>query len=124
MTDLFLNWCNNAGGHVGRINFFSEFLKQKLPGQKVEIEPIQREQNFHGLVFKEEAQAPVEYWKVTVSHQDLIFPKPVNSKKFAELEPIFHSNGSVTPERVKNIVPAHIDRDGYAYVLRTHGRIG
>ena len=103
---------------MDRDYMFSDHLKEAESGASVEV--VERDQNEHGTIFTDDPRDPVEYWKVTMDGDAWVYPQPRRGG-FRELDPCFE--GDATPQTIRKITPATLQRDGSRYVLDQKGTV-
>jgi hypothetical protein len=119
-AQVFLSWCQSAGGNVSRVRDFAEVMQSRVAGSEVQV--LARDRDNNAVTFVSGgAGDPIEYWMVTVPHASMLFPRPLNMQRFRELHPVYE--GQAEPQSLRSIVPALVRPNGPNWVLERPGRV-
>lgn len=120
VASVFVEWCRSAGGNINRIKDFTEFMRARISGADVQV--LSRDRNSLRIIFVSDgAGDPVEYWSVTVARGTMLLPRPLNTQRFKELQPVF--TGEADPLSLRYIEPALVRQEGSGWGLEKKGQI-
>jgi hypothetical protein len=120
IAEIFLEWCRNAGGNLGRLQLFGDKLKSYVSG--AEVQEIKRDRDSNVVTFVTDiAGDPIEYWMVTLNRVSMLFPRPLTPQRFKELDPVYE--GEAAPQTLRSIDPALVHQEGSRWVLEKAGRV-
>lgn len=121
VVSAFQEWCATVGAVVGKVGFFAESLRQRVPGATASA--VYRDANSQALpiVLGSGGSSPVEYWLVAAEGRHWLFPQPVSPGQFRELAPCF--DGAATPAVLTAIRPAEVRRSGDQLDLDQRGHV-
>jgi hypothetical protein len=120
IADIFLEWCRNAGGNLGRLQLFGDKLKSYV--SSAEVQEIKRDRDSNVVTFVTDiAGDPIEYWMVTLNRVSMLFPRPLTPQRFKELDPVFE--GEAAPQTLRSIDPALVHQEGNRWVLDKPGQV-
>ena len=112
----FVRWCQEGGGLIGRAYRFAQ-------ASGLEVEPVFRECNALGVEFSAQPSDPAEYWLVRQGADLLLFPQPLSSNAFRELDERLFEPSGAQPRSLSQIVPCKVQRDGDNLHVVARGKI-
>ncbi len=121
IADAFRAWCVAASAVMGKVGFFAEALRQKVPGATASA--VYRDANSQAqpIAFGSGGSSPVEYWLVAVEGRHWLFPQPLSPGQFRELAPCF--DGVATPATLAAIRPAEVKASADRFDLGPRGHV-
>ena len=122
LADVFRAWCRAARPVVGRVEFFTEHVRQAIPGAFVSA--VYRDANSQAqpVTFRARGgSSPVEYWLVSHAGRHALLPQPLGAQQFRELAPCM--DGAATPAALREVEPAEVRPVGDQFELVRAGRV-
>lgn len=123
--DVFLHWCNNGGGQIGKAFLFQESVEERF--RDATVEQVYRDMNNEASLAiskrKEGLGAPQEYWLISHQGRHLLVPQPQSADRFREIHPKIYQASQTSPSRVRSITPATAEVAGDTVRLLSPGRI-
>ena len=119
IADAFIDWCQQAGSRVRKIQYFREQIQASIPN--ADVKEIQYERDSASQEFMAEAKNGSTYWQVTVKGQTFVLPRPLNRKRFGDLDPVY--NGRAKPNSLQSIEPARLTKKAGHVVLDRQGSL-